>query len=110
MNQIKFSHKYDKLDIIEIDYPVTLLEVFTKQTADLSPAFIEYDTSYFNGKINEKYKPSKGEHLILLFKDDRGNLFTTVRSRYGNKSDKFPYYNSKRGEAFEIVYTNVGAE
>lgn len=116
-NTIKFSHKYYKLDNIklppsndkarELYFPITLLEVFVKKAEDLSPAFVEYDTTYFDGKQIEHYKLGKGEHLILLFKDYEGNLFTTVRSRYGKTGDRFKYYSSKRGEEFAVIFVEA---
>lgn len=116
MNQIKFSHKYYKLDNIAEQFKnenntpklcktAILLEVFTKNSPDLHSAFVEYDTTYFDGKQIESYKLPAGPLLILLFKDWKGNLFTTVRSRFGKSGDKLPYYMSKRGEEFEIVFT-----
>lgn len=115
MNQIKFSHKYYKLDVIADNvsggkHPVTLLEVILTHTSYLHPSFIEYDTTYFDGTQIQKYPLKTGVILILLFKDYKGNLFTTVRSRYGKSGDNLSYYMSKRGEEFEIVFTNVGAE
>ncbi len=115
MNQIKFSHNYTKLagisqKITGGKHPVTLLDVFVKDAKELSPDFIKYDTTYIEGTDFKNYKLPTGVVLVLLFIDFKGNLFTTVRSEYGKTGHKFPYYNSKRGEAFEIVYTNVGAE
>lgn len=116
MNKIKFSHKYYKLDVIADNasggkHPVILLEVFSKHLEELHPSFIKYDTSYFDGKNIEEYKlPNKGL-IVLLFKDYKGNLFTTVRPRmkylqHANTTvDKYNYYMSKRGEEFEIVFT-----
>ncbi len=135
MNQIKFSHAYYKLDNIAEQYKnenntpklcktAILLEVFTKNSPDLHSAFVEYDTTYFDGKQIESYKLPTGPLLILLFKDWKGNLFTTVRSRWGRHEsvnmksnskgvtikskttpvDKYLYYSSKRGEEFEIVF------
>lgn len=106
-NKIKFSHEYYKLNNIADKsnggkHPVTLLEVFIKKSEELGPAFMEYDTTYFDGKAIARYPLKKGEHLILLFRDFKGNLFTTVRSRWGKGGDKLEYYLSKRGESFEI--------
>lgn len=111
-NTIKFSHEYYKLNVIadKIEggkHPVTLLEVFIKKSEELSPAFTEYDTTYFDGKQIERYKLGKGEHLILLFRDFKGNLFTTVRSRYGGGKDKLSYYLSRRGEEFKIEFVEA---
>jgi hypothetical protein len=109
---IKFSHEYYKLNVIADKiqggkHPVTLLEVFVKKSEELSPAFTEYDTTYFDGKQIQRYKLGKGEHLILLFRDFKGNLFTTVRSRYGGGKDKLEYYSSKRGESFNIEFVEA---
>jgi hypothetical protein len=107
MNQIKFSHNYYKLHPMT-DYPVSnggpviLLEVFQKPTEEFSQAFKEYDTAYPDGKSIAHYPLGKGLHLILLFRDSFGNLFTTVR-RFTH--EKFVYYNSKRGELFEVIFT-----
>ena len=101
---------YNKMDVIADKanggkQPVTLLEVFVKKVEELSQSFIEYDTTFYDGKQVDHYKLGKGEHLIILFRDSKGNLFTTVRSRFGKAGDKLNYYLSKRGQEFEIVLT-----
>ncbi|HMV45176.1 MAG TPA: hypothetical protein PKL30_24320 [Leptospiraceae bacterium] len=102
MNQIKFSHEYFKLGNIEQDHPVQLVEVFQKPTEEFSDEFKEYDTAYYDGKTIANYPLGKGLHLILLFRDSKGNLFTTVR-RFTH--EKFVYYNNNRGKQFSIVFT-----
>ena len=102
MNQIKFSHEYFKLVNIKQDNPIQLIEVFQKPTEELSQAFKEYDTAYPDGTSIAHYPLGKGLHLILLFRDSKGNLFTTVR-RFTH--EKFVYYNSKRGELFDVIFT-----
>ncbi|MBK8397478.1 MAG: hypothetical protein IPL26_19870 [Leptospiraceae bacterium] len=102
MNKIKFSHEYLKLGNIKQDQPVQLIEVFQKPTEEFSKAFKDYDTTYPDGSSIAYYPLGKGLHIILLFRDSFGNVFTTVR-RFTH--EKFVYYNSQRGELFDVVFT-----
>lgn len=112
MNILKFSHDtYLKLQ--NIDGPeVLLLEVFLTKKEYLSESFINYDTEYVDETVPTlaNYKLPEGELLVLLFKDRRGTVFTTVRNRYsknnGNTFDKLPYYRSKRDQFFKLEFVN----
>ena len=111
MPKIKFSHRYRKLEPSgdEVKKAV-LLEVFKAKTEDLHPAFIEYDTTYWQfqketefGKIyhEKRYKLPKGDIIVLLFKIKHYFcLFTTIR-RYTPK--KYEYYRKMRGKEFDII-------
>lgn len=100
MNEIKFSHFYNKLFQIEITEPVILLQTFLVNKNNLSKSFLEYDTTYLEGKYD-----LKGYHfVVLLFRDCRGFIFTTVRPTSKN-FDKYKYYTSKIGENFRVLIT-----
>ena len=102
---IRFSHFYTKLNHTSKSIPTppqyaTLLEVFVCNTEELHPGFIEYDTVYFDEKLNKwkNYPLPPGKILVLLF-DSAGFLFTTIR-RYTPR--KHEYYKNSRGELFKI--------
>ena len=100
MNQIKFSHcDYNKFAKVNTHRPVILMEVFSKERTEMHKTFIEYDTTRANG---EAYTLSKGKHLVLLFRDKTGNIFTTVRPW---KPEKEQFYKNKRGKEFRVVFT-----
>lgn len=102
METIKFSHNYSKLKSIRGD--VKLLEVFVKDTKNFSTDFREYDTQYEDSESltgYSYYQLQNGLHLILLFSDMQGNMFTTVRR---HTPEKETYYNLKRGQYFQVVY------
>lgn len=113
MKQIKFLHEYDKMlnnSFEEIPKKAILLEVFVKDSEELHPRFIEYDTIYFGHKtkIWKYYKLPKGKVMILLFESFFANeeimLWTTIR-RF--TPQKYEYYNKARLENFEIVLTST---
>ena len=107
-NFIKFSTlSYYKLKDIVDDQPVILLEVFQVSSVEgLSKSFLDYDTKYKDDQTligDSHFKiPKSGSLLVLLFIDERGRLFTTIRSRYGKSGDKYTYYRSKRNCHFWI--------
>ena len=101
MNEIKFSHVYDKLKNGNLSpyKSGTLLEVVIVRKILLSKYFIEYDTSYsYNGQ-HENYQLPIGQLMLLIFISD-GRAWTTLRSY--NKS-KYEYYLKKRGQPFNIT-------
>ncbi len=103
MNQIKFSHHYQKLHKIDTSKPVTLVEIVPTSTNILSSSFLEYDTVYWkNGEMHHYALPLDMECLILLFVDSNGTMFTTIRRA---TEKKISYYLNSIGDAFEVVFT-----
>lgn len=107
--RITFSHDYDKMlnnSYKQLPKKAILLEVFVKDSEELHPHFIEYDTIYLSRETcdYEYYKLPKGDVIILLLKSEFDNgdvmLWTTIR-RFNPK--KFQYYNNLRGQDFEII-------
>lgn len=112
MKKIKFSHEYNKMlnnSFEEIPKKAILLEVFVKNSEELHPAFIKYDTIYFNLQTykDEYYELPKDKVMILLLKSVFVNgevmLWTTIRMF---TPQKYEYYNKARLEEFEIVLTS----
>ena len=98
MSNIKFSHKYNKMqDIVNDKDKVLLLQSIKINFEELTEEFIEYDTSY-----KEIYYPlPKTELILLLFKPKgKGKLFTTLR-RY--TPSKYEFYKSSQGKWFDVV-------
>ena len=104
MNQIKFSHDYEKLPLNWEGSQATLLEIKSYTIAYLMkicPKFLEYDTK-IRGK-DEHYKFTFDDALILFFvHNDTGLPFTTIRRFYGTK---FDYYMDQRGHPFLMIKT-----
>jgi len=108
MLKIKFSEEYSKmLNNRQGEAPrrAILLETFIAETEQLHPRFVEYDTSYFDKKENNRayYKLPKGKVIVLLLRTefaDEVMMWTTIR-RY--TPQKFEYYKKNRMEEFEIV-------
>jgi hypothetical protein len=103
MNQIRFSHFYNKLPR---DYQYSrLLQVIPIRLSDLSAEFRHYDTTYLDGGEERQYPlPAKGEYMLLLLQggSGHGKLWTTIRSQTGKGGlDKMTYYQSLVGEIFE---------
>lgn len=102
MNTICFSHFYQKMPR-DFQYS-KLLQVLPVKLEDLSPDFLQYDTTYIDGGEEKQYPlPEKGEYLLLLLQagSGHGRLWTTLRSRFGHGKDKLEYYNSMMGHIFE---------
>ena len=102
--KIKFSHEYNKMQDEHRPTPrkAILMEVFVVDTGDLHPRFVEYDTIYFDEKINNwaNYKLPKGKALVLLLRSYGDFIWTTIR-RFTPK--KYAYYKKNRWEEFEII-------
>lgn len=103
---IKFSEQYEKMPLYTDSPPKqdVLLEVLKVNSEDLHKRFIEYETIYFDKKVNNwaYYKLPKGEILILLLKselDGSIDLWMTIR-RF--TPQKYKYYKEARGETFNI--------
>lgn len=103
MNTIKFSHEYYKLGDIGTRQPVTLLQVFNLDKSRMHPSFLEYDTIFFDheNRVVDRYELTSEKNMVLLFKDFRDKLFTTVRPW---NHEKEVYYHSRMGEKFNIVF------
>lgn len=103
---IKFSHTYDKLldSYNDVITEAILLQVIEVEIADLSFAFLDYDTDSGKFKL-----PKTGKYIMLIFLKpyclhEKGmNLFTTLR-RYTQQ--KFEYYYDLIGQTFEVVSPN----
>lgn len=109
-NALRFSHRYVKMTEIESKDAI-LLEVLRGKFEYLSQAFVDFDTLFINeetGQPDHYRFPAEGDCIILIYLDPQTKrLFTTVRPYdYG----KAGYYSRHRGEAFEIVISNGGAE
>lgn len=118
MYKIKFNKKYKKLNNIDTEFPVTLLNVFNQRGLNMSKAFLHYDTSLVIGEHNQLEILENQNYLVLLFKDCKDQIFTTIRKRYESERkysphpwdnpeiDKFEYYWNLRGKLFEVVIEN----
>ena len=105
MKTIKFTHRYCKLGkpgmgAIEDGDTAQLLQVFECNRNDLSPAMISADTVYIVNGEPQHYELPKGKLLFLLFMNDNGYLFPTIRS--GWRDDKRDYYKAAMGEMFRV--------
>ena len=98
MKSIKFSRVYRKFP--PDDDPSTLLHVFTVDVTELSPAFIDYDTT---DEFGDKYPlPKSGLVLVLLlYQSCNRHLWTTIRRQTPRKE---AYYRSMIGKEFSMSY------
>lgn len=100
MNQIKFSHIYNKFPPNWNTEATMLLQVFITDKKELSEDFIRYDTGYATfAKAAEYYPLPEGKLLVLMLLTGK-NLWQTIR-RY--TPEKEAYYKSLQGRAIEIV-------
>lgn len=100
MKKIKFSHRYTKLEKIDKNKPVVLIDVMSISLGALSRYFLEYDTIFKdNGKF-DFYPLKPGRHLLLFFVDKKGTLFTTIRRETESKKK---YYLENIGYEFKII-------
>ncbi len=105
MKKIKFSHVYQKFAGIESNQ-ATLLAVFKTTKAEMHPAFVRYDTTYFDDLYEDKCRKLPiGELLVLLFLTRDGRLFTTIRANTQCLCDREQYYRSAVGEVFQVEIT-----
>lgn len=104
MRSIKFSHEYSKMQSEHhlIPMKAVLMEVFVVDSKDLHKRFVEYDTSYFDFKIQNwsYYKLPNSKVMVLLLRSFSDFIWTTIR-RYTPK--KFEYYKNNRWNVFQIV-------
>jgi len=100
MNKIKFSHMYKKLEGIEKNKPVALIDVMSISLCRLSKYFIEYDTSFMDDDVWDNYPLKDGTYLLLFFMDKNWKLFTTIRRETPSKKK---YYVDNIGCEFELV-------
>jgi len=80
MKTIKFNPRYLKFRGLKIPKYATILEVFKKDRTRLDKAFVDYGTAFVDDKNQVHYYPlsSEGMQMVLLLRDDEGNLFTTI--------------------------------
>ncbi len=99
--KIKFSHEYEKLEVLRHFDEVNLLQVIRSNFEDLSKNFKDYDTD------NGTYQlPERGKCLILIFKG-MGGIFTTIRS---DINQKYEYYKKNENQPFSVVINNKNDE
>jgi len=94
---IKFSHYYLKMKDFDLERPFTLVDMVTVNLSNLTPSFIQYDTTYTEQGIDnifQKYPLPKGD-LITLYLVQDFHLITTIR-RY--TPEKFSFYTSWVGK------------
>lgn len=105
--KIKFSHCYNKLKDPICGFPThhaKLLQVISIAHEQLTKEFVDYDTD--NGKYQLKHDTL---YMMLIFKKENGDLFTTLRTQFGPighgqpPQNKLPYYQSLVGKTFEVV-------
>lgn len=97
MISIKFSHIYHKMPPGAFTMPAKLLQVLVCDSSDLSLPFIDYDTTYSEGR----YALPHGR-LIILFLKTNNRLWTTIR-RW--TPEKVNYYKLHVGEEVKIEKT-----
>lgn len=99
MKTIKFSNMYPKLP--DITDRAKLLQCFLIDRDEISPAFLDYDTKYFDvDEYRDKFYPlPKGKLIVLLFLAIEDTVFTTIR-RY--TPSKYDYYKGCEGKDFKI--------
>jgi len=103
IQSVYFSHTtYEKLKNIDTKNSIILIETFIKSRHDMSDELIEFDTTYYNGGgIKHNYQLNGRTYIVLLFKDSKGQLFTTIRP---HTAKKLSYYNAMRGREFFIEF------
>ena len=104
MNIIKFSHLYSKMPYLG-DSHNQLLQVFVINYEDLSGAFIEYDTAYYEDWNRKYYKLTNGKLLVLLLVsyvrgEKKPHVWTTVRPWTQAKER---YYRDIMGQTVKIL-------
>lgn len=94
---IKFSDIYWKMPPAEMimKYPTKLLQVFPIEKEDLSPEFLQYDTSIRTGG---NY-PIIDKILLVLFLTTGRYTWTTIRSF---TIEKYEFYKQNTGKHFKI--------
>lgn len=108
---IKFSHEYIKMPENIFSKTMMILEVFIVESIkELSPAFIKYDTeyweyNYFSQQLEAKYYTlPTGKLIVLLLNvpNSFGNsyLFTTIR-RW--TPEKETHYRGLRGKEITAI-------
>ena len=101
MKKIKFSHNYCKFGI-KIPKTAILREAFRVKKDTLHKDFINWDTAYWGSesRIVEHYSLDFKDAIILLFNDENGKVWTTIRRWTPRKEE---YYRNARGEEFEVI-------
>lgn len=103
---LNFSHKgFVKLDHIDTDAAVVLLEVFYNQKKYLGNSFVKYDATYIRADGQKgKYEIASEKVIVLLFMDRNGRIFTDVRP---HTQEKLRYYSRSKGRLFKINFPTV---
>ena len=105
MNLNISNNGYVKLQEIDTDAAVKLLEVFLNQKKYLSRSFIEYDTTYVSHDGQKrKYEVGTEKVLVLLFMDRNGRVFTDTRPY---SADRLKYYSRSKGREFKVHLPTV---
>ena len=105
--QIKFSHSYIKMNRVSGWEKSRLLAVFRMDLKELSEAFRNYDTSYYDSSVDlQRYPlPDHGDYLVLLLLSEKGDLWTTIRPE---KFGKFQYYKDLVGKVVDCRIIEEG--
>lgn len=97
--EIRFTKWLQKLTCIDTSRPVTLIHVSPTRICRLSGEFLRYDTK-FTGERGY-YDLTGLDHIILLmFMDEDGAIFTTLRPI---TEPKLTYYRSMLGKPFKVT-------
>ena len=107
MKTIKFSHRYPKL------YGQTTAELLAVRPIridrDTPDVLLEYDTTYYDGPINNgpcvcfdehRFPLPTGDYIQLIFLGNLRIPFCTIRKAY--PPQKVEYYKQAVGETFEV--------
>jgi hypothetical protein len=96
---ITFTKWLTKLNQIDIDSPVTLIHVSFTKVSKLSGGLLRYDTRF---TYSSGYYDLTGieDVILLIFEDNRGMIFTTLRPYTLAKMD---YYRSMQDHMFKVV-------
>jgi len=103
---IKFSHVYTKLTVAYQSHnffkepkKAKLLGVFPIDLEDVHFDFREYDTTFHEQGLIDRYPlPDKGKFLLLIFMGTHG-IFTTIRR---HTPEKEKYYKGLIEAIFEV--------
>ena len=76
---IRFSHRYNKFNGLDIEKPVRLVHVEQIDLQNLSSYFIDYDTTYYENGVRKQFPIMANRCIMLYFMTVDGHLFTTIR-------------------------------
>jgi hypothetical protein len=99
---LTFRHRYDKMPEQVEHRETVLLDVWVKDIAEISEAFIRYDTQFHCGDTVDYYPlPKTGPCLILVLQTRPHDLWITIREwSPANEAQ----YRQQIGRPLEIVF------